>query len=197
MPSQGAAPHTPSTSLVATNVRQVETPAAARVPRVVTPDPLAPRIVNADEIRSSTLKASRKPSRSYGPPVSTGLPTAGYVKSRPAEVPLPPQPTGRLDAATAAALAMPADELERIHATDPVYPAAALRDHVEGWVELMFTITETGTVRDVEVVDAQPHGVFESAATDAVSAWRFRPRLANGQPVPRRSTVTLRFNVEG
>jgi periplasmic protein TonB len=78
-----------------------------------------------------------------------------------------------------------------------VYPAAALRSGTEGWVELIFTITETGTVRDVEVVAAEPRGVFESAATQAVGSWRYRPRLANGQPVPRRSYVTLRFNVDG
>jgi outer membrane biosynthesis protein TonB len=46
-------------------------------------------------------------------------------------------------------------------------------------------------------VDAQPRGIFESAATEAVGHWRYRPRLANGQPVPRRSYVTLRFNVDG
>jgi protein TonB len=87
--------------------------------------------------------------------------------------------------------------MDRVYAADPVYPAAALRSGIEGWVELMFTITETGTVRDVEVVAAEPRGVFESAATQAVASWRYRPRLANGQPVPRRSYVTLRFNVDG
>jgi protein TonB len=91
----------------------------------------------------------------------------------------------------------PADSMDRIVATDPVYPASARQGHVEGWVELMFTITETGSVRDIEVVDAEPRGVFESAAMQAVSGWRYRPRLANGQPVPRRSTVTLRFNLDG
>jgi protein TonB len=92
---------------------------------------------------------------------------------------------------------MPADELNRVYAIDPVYPTAAFRDHVEGWVELSFTITETGAVRDIEVVDSEPRGVFESAASEALGAWRFKPRLANGQPVSHRSTITLRFNVDG
>ena len=60
----------------------------------------------------------------------------------------------------------------------------------------MFTITETGTVRDVEVVDSEPQGVFDSAATQAVSSWRYQPRLANGQPVARRTSVTLRFSLD-
>jgi outer membrane biosynthesis protein TonB len=46
-------------------------------------------------------------------------------------------------------------------------------------------------------VDSEPRGVFESAASEALGAWRFKPRLANGQPVSHRSTVTLRFNVDG
>jgi protein TonB len=87
--------------------------------------------------------------------------------------------------------------MDRVYAADPVYPASALRSGVEGWVELLFTITETGAVRDIEIVDAEPRGVFESAATQAVGNWRYRPRLANGQPVARRSYVTLRFNVDG
>jgi protein TonB len=91
---------------------------------------------------------------------------------------------------------MPSDELDRVSSTDPVYPAAALRDGVEGWVELNFTITETGTVRDIEVVDATPRGVFESAATEALASWRYKPRIANGVPVAHRSTATLRFNVD-
>jgi protein TonB len=88
------------------------------------------------------------------------------------------------------------DALERLVVVDPVYPAQALRSRTNGWVELEFTITEAGTVRDVQVVAAEPSGVFEHAATEAISAWRFRPRVVNGQPVAQRSTITLRFDVE-
>jgi protein TonB len=91
---------------------------------------------------------------------------------------------------------VPADEFDRISARDPVYPAQALRNGTAGWVELEFTITEAGTVRDVQVVGAQPSGVFERAATEALADWRFRPRVVNGQPVAQRSTITLRFDVE-
>ncbi len=176
---------------------QVLHPRPVVTPVVVTPDPLAPRVVNADELRSTPSRSSRVATRTFGAPISSGLPTAGYVKApRPEPAPVE-KPGTSLDPATTAALAMPTDELGRIHATDPVYPADALRNHVEGWVELSFTVTETGSVRDVEVVDSQPHGVFDAAATEAVEGWRFRPRLANGQPVAHRSYVTLRFNVEG
>ncbi len=167
----------------------------ATAPPVARPDPLTPRVVNADELRASAALARRAP-RNFGAPISNGLPTAGYVKPRRAEPPAPVASASGIDPAAAEALAMPADEFGRVHSTDPVYPPAALRDHVEGWVELLFTITETGAVRDIEVVDSEPRGVFESAASEALGAWRFRPRLANGQPVARRSTFTLRFNVD-
>jgi protein TonB len=91
---------------------------------------------------------------------------------------------------------MPSDEFDRVSSTDPVYPAAALRDRVEGWVELSFTITETGMVRDIEVVDSAPRGVFETAASEALGSWRFKPRIANGLPVAHRSTFTLRFDID-
>ena len=183
-------------SLRATRVP--DQPPVAAAPPIVRPDPLTPGVANAEELRARSQHSGsgRRAARSFGAPISSGLPTAGYVRARQPEPPPERTATG-IDPATAAALAMPADEIGRVHSVDPVYPPAALREHVEGWVELMFTITETGAVRDIEVVDAEPRGVFESAASEALGAWRFKPRLANGQPVAHRSTVTLRFDVDG
>ncbi len=165
---------------------------------IVAPDPLAPRYTNAADAERVARSGTRRGGvRNYGAPISSGLPTAGYVNAPPPEPPAATASHLQPEAGAVAALSLPADESDRIFATDPVYPPAALHNRIEGWVELMFTITETGAVRDVEVVDAQPRGVFEAAATQAVGNWRFRPRLANGQPVPRRSVVTLRFNLEG
>ena len=174
------------------------TAARAVVDPVVRPDPLTARYSNARDLQAKAAFAEQRlrGARIPGRPVPS-LPTAGYVKdSRPQPEPAvaaAPAP----DRGTVGAFALQADNMDRIYAADPVYPAAALRSGVEGWVELMFTITETGAVSDIEVVDAQPRGIFESAATEAVGHWRYRPRLANGQPVPRRSHVTLRFNVDG
>jgi protein TonB len=51
-------------------------------------------------------------------------------------------------------------------------------------------------VRDVEVLGSAPRGIFDTAATEAIATWRFRPRVVNGRPVAQRSDVTLRFNVD-
>jgi protein TonB len=63
-------------------------------------------------------------------------------------------------------------------------------------VEVEFTVDALGAVTDVAVVASEPHGVFDSAASEAVAAWRYRPRVVNGRPVAQRTSVTLSFNVE-
>jgi TonB family protein len=64
-------------------------------------------------------------------------------------------------------------------------------------VRLEFTVNERGQVRDIVVVGAEPRGVFEDAAQGALSRWRFRPPVAaDGQPVPLRTSVQLRFELE-
>jgi TonB family protein len=54
----------------------------------------------------------------------------------------------------------------------------------------------TGSVADIFVTDSEPNGVFDAAATRAVSQWRFKPRVSGGRAVAIRSSVTLRFAVD-
>ena len=65
----------------------------------------------------------------------------------------------------------------------PVYPPAAVRRRQEGYVLVEFTVTETGFVADVLVVDAEPPEVFDSAALAAVSRYKYKPRVENGVAV--------------
>jgi protein TonB len=159
----------------------------------VMPDPLTPRIAAPVEAQADRGTRTRGSSRTFGPPINSGHPTAGYAKSLPVRGPIvEPDPVAPIDATAA----LPDRDLEQLTATEPVYPPAALRDRVEGWVEVDFTVTEAGVVREIEIIAAEPRGVFETAAMAAVGQWRFQPRVVNGRPVPQRSSVTLRFNVE-
>lgn len=172
-------------------------PASPRRSSAVTPDPLTPRIVNADELRP--LRASWRTGRPSDPglPAAPSLPTAGYEKPT-AAVQAPPMPAEPVaTVATVDGTPVPIDDFQPLSVVDPVYPPQALRNGIEGWVELEFTVTETGVVRDVAAIRAEPRGVFESAAAEALAKWRFVPRTAFGRPVSQRSTVTLRFNVDG
>ena len=168
----------------------VATPAAPRAPAA---QPAA--IVTAPVTRLRNDRAA--PVRVMPDPLTprTAAPAVGYVRppSVAETVVAPPDPTTPTDATGW----LPDQELEQLTATEPVYPRAALRDRVEGWVAIDYTVTESGSVRDIEIVAAEPQGVFEATAKAAVGQWRFRPRVANGRPVPQRLSVTLRFNVEG
>lgn len=65
----------------------------------------------------------------------------------------------------------------------PTYPTRAAQRGIEGWAQVRFVVTAAGGVRDVEVVDAEPPGIFNSAAVRAAERFRFQPRVVNGEPV--------------
>ena len=56
---------------------------------------------------------------------------------------------------------------------------------IEGWVELMFTITPVGTVEDIVVTASNPGTIFNRSAVQAVSKWKYNPKVQNGSPVAR------------
>ncbi|QJQ94735.1 MULTISPECIES: energy transducer TonB [Halomonadaceae] len=59
----------------------------------------------------------------------------------------------------------------------PEYPTRAQRRGLEGYVELQFMIRPDGSVdrSSIQVVDASPRSVFDSAAQQAVANWQFEP----------------------
>jgi TonB family protein len=86
-------------------------------------------------------------------------------------------------------------ELDLVKSVKPVYPAKAQASQTEGWVELDFTVTESGAVKDVAVHAANPPGVFDSAAIGALSQWRYKPVLKDAKPVALRSRIRMRFTL--
>ncbi len=83
--------------------------------------------------------------------------------------------------------------LTKVRMTAPQYPESARKRGIEGWVEVAFTVTPNGTVDDVEVRNASPAEIFDDAAVRAVRQWRFEPVVRNGEKVPQRAMVRLRF----
>ena len=51
---------------------------------------------------------------------------------------------------------------------------------IEGFVVVEFIVTKTGSVKDAQVVKAQPEGVFDRAALDAVAKFKYKPRVVDG-----------------
>lgn len=86
-----------------------------------------------------------------------------------------------------------AASLTRTRTVPPVYPESARKRGVEGWVELAFTVQTNGTVDEVEVRNASPAEIFDDAAVKAIRQWRFQPVERNGEKVPQRAMVRLKF----
>jgi protein TonB len=79
----------------------------------------------------------------------------------------------------------------------PEYPARALSRGIEGWVQVQFTITATGAVKDAKVVAADPKGLFDDAALRSIARWRYNPKIEDGVAVERIGVQTvLRFMLE-
>jgi len=76
-------------------------------------------------------------------------------------------------------------EMRPVHQPVAVYPGIAAREGIEGWAQVRFTVTPTGTVdpQSVELVDAQPEEVFDASAIHAIKEFTFTPRIVDGEAV--------------
>jgi TonB family protein len=77
--------------------------------------------------------------------------------------------------------------------TQPIYPVDAKKAHVQGTVVLGATIATDGTVKELRII--QGPDLLQQAALDAVTQWRYRPYLLNGDPVEVRTTINIIFTL--
>lgn len=69
------------------------------------------------------------------------------------------------------------DVIQPLIKVAPSYPRKALQRGREGVVEVTFDILSSGETAHIQVQRAQPAGVFEKAAMDAVRQYRYAPQL--------------------
>lgn len=80
----------------------------------------------------------------------------------------------------------------------PQYPTRAASRGIEGWCQVKFTVTETGGVTDVVVVDGEPRGMFDQSSIRAAERFRFQPRVVNGEGVAVPGVqYVFRYQLEG
>jgi len=77
---------------------------------------------------------------------------------------------------------------------DPAYPPEVLRDHVEGTVTLYAIIRADGVVDSIRVLDSLDSRLDDNAV-QALSHWRFRPGMKNGQFVAVEAVVQIPFRM--
>jgi len=61
-----------------------------------------------------------------------------------------------------------------------IYPRRAQSRGIQGFVVVEFTVTKTGAVTSPSVIHAEPEGVFDRAALDAVVKFKYKPRVVDG-----------------
>jgi len=81
-----------------------------------------------------------------------------------------------------------------IHSVQPVYPADAKKQHLEGNVKLRLVVGADGNVRSIQLVSGAP--MLAPAAISAARQFRYAPALLNGQPIETIQTIDMSFSLK-
>jgi TonB family protein len=81
-----------------------------------------------------------------------------------------------------------------LNKVQPEYPLDARQARISGTVVLHALIGHDGSIRDLRVLEA-PSASLAAASLAAVSQWKFRPYLLNGNPVEVDTTIAVIFSL--
>jgi TonB family protein len=186
---------------------QEQQPVTAEVDQ---PPATAPSAATAQSVPSATgAPSTTSLSSATGVPSTTSLSSATGVPSTtslPSATGVPsttnvPSAAAAPDAATpapqsAADEIVSAGSLELAHYTAPAFPDSARLTGVSGWVDVQFLVKADGSVSDPRIVGAEPVGVFEQSAMDAIRKWRYKPVLREGNAVDQRARLRMKFALD-
>jgi len=193
---QVASPGTPEGggTLIEARLEQVEAAPPAQ------PVAAAPTLAPAE---TETALPAIEAAPPAAPPAIEAAPPAAPPAVTQAEVPAPAgTPT-----ASPAAISSPVDltyystrEVDvpprALHDIVPGYPEAAEREARTGKVRLRLKLEADGRVSDVEVIGADPPGLFEESARAAFAAARFSPAYRGGKPVRVEMMIEVAYDLE-
>lgn len=188
----------------------------------VPPEDTLPEPISTGHEAAKTPESHPKPETSPEPPsptlVSEG-PAAGPdpgIHAQPAAPNPVARPTPSSDAASRTAVGE-ADALPRVpvpidtrwysareldahpkalRAIRPEYPETARRQGLEGSVKVLLKVDEFGRVRDMDILESDPLGVFDSVVREAFGNAEFAPARRDGQPVRALMQIRVRFELD-
>ena len=82
-----------------------------------------------------------------------------------------------------------------LYKTVPVYPPVAKAAHVSGAVVLHALISKTGDILNLQIISGPE--MLRASALNAVSQWKYKPFLLNGEPTEVDTTITVNYNFAG
>ena len=77
----------------------------------------------------------------------------------------------------------------------PVYPNKARRLGISGKVVIKFVVEADGRVSKPRILNANPEGLFEQSALEAILRWRFKPGFLRGKPVATWVILPFQFQL--
>lgn len=79
----------------------------------------------------------------------------------------------------------------------PEYPSQAAIKGTEGFVDVVFDVTETGATENIQIVHAEPEKIFNSAVLKSVARWKYKPKMEEGVAMKMYGLrERIRFNME-
>ncbi len=79
------------------------------------------------------------------------------------------------------------------HKVQPTYPTDARKAHVQGSVVMLGRIGTSGAIECLYVEEGDP--LLAASALEAVSQWKYRPYLLNGEPVEVETQLVVNFEL--
>ncbi|MFU8787857.1 MAG: TonB family protein [Methylobacter sp.] len=149
--------------------------------------PVVQKTVAKQELPTPTVDAPK-----LDIPVSSPTSNAPAVNVAAPSLPPAPAKASAGNSAASSGVSTGVIPLERF---PPKYPMRAAKRHIEGWVKIEFTITKDGAVTDAVVVEAEPAEIFDEAALQAISKWKFKGKIVDGVAVTQRAVQTLQFKL--
>ena len=77
----------------------------------------------------------------------------------------------------------------------PSYPRRAQERGIQGYAVVQFNITTEGKIKDIEVIESEPQGIFDRSAIKATNQYQYDPCIEDGQPVEIKNKK-LKFNFQ-
>jgi protein TonB len=155
------------------------------------------RVQREESVEQKQLKPDKVPPPA-AQPESTVVPQPADMEAGGMRVSLNTNVDARVDVSIAGAGGYEAQDGDYLPLVkvQPIYPRRAESRGISGWVLVEFTVTVTGAVRNVVVIESTD-SVFERAAVQAALRFKYRPRVVDGVAVEVTGVQHyIRFEIE-
>jgi TonB family protein len=143
--------------------------------------PATPSLLPVSYSAVSMPEATAAPATESGPAPSVSRPTLDPANLALHFAPIAAVPTRTLE---------PSAAPQPLYTVAPVYPPRALLDGIQGRVVVEFSLDAAGVPSELEVVDSSA-GLFDAAALQALSSWRFAQPAVSGRRYRQAFTFRL------